>query len=313
MSEKTKKILKFIGSVAGFCFLLFFMLKVAHAQDSLGGGWDKFLKGDLPGFNAPKGATGEDIAAGVVRRGITLVKYLVGSAALIFGIIYAVNLIVARGKEEALTKNKLNFLWLFIGFIIIMVADGIANIFNPEAAKSDALIDFQAARDQLRDVANYLKWVFGSVIVLFMTIAGVRLITAGGNQETIEKEKRHLVWSGIGMLMILLATNLVNAIYVVNKVTGETTAANASVGIDEVGGIIKLILVFLGPMAVVFTIYAGIMYLTALDNEDRANKAKKMIVAGVTGIIIIYSAFALANTFLTADLVPPENIIAPNP
>ncbi len=305
MSENTKKALKFIASLAGFCLLLFCMLKVAHAQDSLGGKWDQFLKGDLPTFNAPTGATGEDIAASAVRRFIALTKYLVGITALIFGLIYAVNIIVARGKEESISKYRLNFLWLLIGFIIIMVADNIAHIFNPETAKSDALIDFQAARDQLRDVANYLKWLFGSIIILLTTVAGVRMITAGGNTEVIETQKRNLIWSGIGMLVLLLASNLVNAIYVI-KNPNEIVAANATVGITELGGIIRLILAFLGPLAILFTIYAGVMYLTALDNEDRANTAKKMIIAGVTGIVIVYAAFALVNTFLTADLIPTD-------
>ncbi len=84
--------------------------------------------------------------------------------------------------------------------------------------------------------------------------------------------------------------------------TGDVMAASAEAGITEIGGIIRLILAFLGPVAVIFTLYAGFMYLTAFENEDRAKKARTMIVAGVTGIIIIYAAYAIVNTIILGDI-----------
>ncbi len=337
MSEKTKKPLKFTWLIILLCSFVFSYTNIPQAkaaecgnnkveaneqcddgntkaddgcspicqkEGSLGSSWSKNLEKNLPSFVTPYGATGEDMAASVVRRSINLIKYLIGGVALMFGLIYAMSFIFARGNEESLSKSKKNFLWLLVGFLIIMVAENISNIFNPEIAKSDQLINFQAGRDQLRDIANYLKWIFGSVIMLLITISGIRLVTAGGNQETIDKEKRHLIWSSIGMLIILLASNLVNAIYVI-KSPEVIIAAESTIAVTELGGIIRLLLVFLGPITILFTIVAGFMYLTALDNEERASKAKRMIIGGVTGIVIIYSAYALVGTFMTAQLTPP--------
>lgn len=306
MIKKIKKILIFLWPVALFCLLLFVGLKVVYAQGSLGNEWDQFLKGDLKSFRGPDNATGEELAASVIKRLIGIVKYIMGGVALLFGFLYATSLIFARGKEESISKQKTNFLWVFMGFVVLMIAEQVAGIFNPEHATSEKLIDFKAGNDQLRDIAGYLKSLFYSIIVLLMTISGIRLITAGGNQEEIDKQKRNLTFSGIGMLVVLLASNIVNAIYVVNEETGQASVAEAEVGITEIGGVIRLILVFLGPIAVIFTIYAGFMYLTALDNEERATKARRMIVAGVTGITIIYAAYALVNTFFVPEaLIPP--------
>ena len=263
---------------------------------------DQYLKSDLPNFTSKEGATGEDVAVSVVKRVIGLAKYFIGGVALLLGIIYGMSLIFSMGKEESITKNRKNFIWVFMGFVILMVAENIANIFNPEKATAKDLINFKAANDQLRSIANYVKWMFGSVIVLLSTVSGIRMITAGENEETITKEKRHLVYSGIGMLVVLLASSMVNTIYVV-KSPEQIVAGNATQTITEIGGVIRLLLVFLGPVAIIFTIYAGFMYLTALDNEERANKAKRMIVAGVTGVVMVYAAYALVNTFMVADLV----------
>jgi len=291
-----KKVLKAICTIGAICLAVFLVLKTAHAADSyLGTEWDKYLQGNLKTFAGAEGKSGESMAINLIQNLIRMVRYLIGGVALVFGILYGVELVLSRGKEETISKQKTNFLWTLLGFIILIVSENVANIFNPESATTDRLIDFGAARDQLRDGVNYIKWLIGSVIVLFMTISGIRMITSGGNEEMITKQKRNLTWSMIGMLVILLANNLVNAFYIINE-PKEVVPESATVAITEIASVIKLILVFLGPLAIIFTIYAGFMYLTAMDNEERSGKAKRMIVGGITGVVIIYSAYALINT-----------------
>ncbi len=292
-----KKVIKTIGSWALFLGLLIICLKVANAQSYLGEGWDRYLEG-VRTF-APSGKTGEELAMNFVLNGIRIIRYVVGAVALIFGVLYATRIIFARGQEEKISEQKKNFLYAFLGFVILIISENVASIFNPESATTERLIDFNAARDQLRDIVDYIKWLLGSIIILLMAVSSIKLIAAQGNEEVVTTQKRNLTWSFVGMLIILLASNIVNAIYVINS-PKEVSAASPETAISEAAGVIRLILVFLGPLAVAFTIYAGLMYLTALDNEEVANKAKRMIVAGVTAIVIIYSAYAIVNT-LTAE------------
>jgi len=302
MTDKLIKVLKTLWPVALFCLFLFVFMNMVYAQDSLGD-WSKFLESKLPSFKGLPGSTGEDIAANVIKRGISLIKYLVGGLGVVMGLLYAFNFIWARGKEDVITKYKMNFLWLFLGFIVIMTAENIANIFNPEKATSNALIDFKAGNDQLRSVTDYLKWLVGSVIVFMMTLSGIKMVIAQGNEEKITKEKNNLIYSGIGMLVLLLASNIVNAIYVV-KNPETIIAGNATLTINEIGSVIRLLLVFLGPITIIFTIAAGFWYLTAFENEERAKDARNMIVAGITGIVIVYTSYALVNTFMVAKFTP---------
>lgn len=64
--------------------------------------------------------------------------------------------------------------------------------------------------------------------------------------------------------------------------------------------IIRIILGFLGILAVVLILYGGFLWMTAMGNDDKVKTAKGILVAGVTGLIIILSAFALANFVLDA-------------
>ncbi len=281
---------------AGFLVLLLIVVPhMAQAQGALGD-WDRFL----PGFST-NNQTGEELAIGFVLNLVAIVRTLAGALALVMGVTYGLKLIFSRGQEEGITKQRNNFLWMLLGFLILIVSENIASILNPERATSAALIDFGAARDQLRDIVDYVKWLLGSVIVLYMVIVGVRMITAGGDEEEVNKQKKSLTWGLLGMMTILLANGIVNAVYQINA-PDEVVGTAPTEAIGQIGGIIRLILVFMGPIAIIFTIVAGFGYLTALDNEEQATRARGRIVAGIVAIVIIYGAFALVNTITSQDL-----------
>jgi hypothetical protein len=62
--------------------------------------------------------------------------------------------------------------------------------------------------------------------------------------------------------------------------------------------IINFFLAFLGLVAVIMIIYAGILYVTAAGEEGPVGTAKKIILYAVIGIVIIALSFALVNTIL---------------
>lgn len=69
-----------------------------------------------------------------------------------------------------------------------------------------------------------------------------------------------------------------------------------------VAKIINVFMGLLGLVAVVIVLYGGFLWMTAAGNEDRIEKAKKMIVAGVIGLAIILSAYAIAR-FVVDSLI----------
>jgi pyridoxal biosynthesis lyase PdxS len=66
------------------------------------------------------------------------------------------------------------------------------------------------------------------------------------------------------------------------------------------GSVIKILLGFLGIIAVVIILYGGFKWMTAAGNEDAVSQAKKMIGSGVIGLIVILAAFAIAQFVITA-------------
>ncbi len=64
--------------------------------------------------------------------------------------------------------------------------------------------------------------------------------------------------------------------------------------------VIKVLLGFLGIIAVLIVLYAGFLWMTAAGNDDKISKAKAMLSAGIIGLIIVLAAFGIATFVMNA-------------
>jgi Zn-dependent protease with chaperone function len=69
---------------------------------------------------------------------------------------------------------------------------------------------------------------------------------------------------------------------------------------EIVGSIINIALGFLGVIAVVIILMGGFKWMTAGGNEDKVAEAKKLLGAGVIGLIIVLVAWAVSTFIINA-------------
>lgn len=83
---------------------------------------------------------------------------------------------------------------------------------------------------------------------------------------------------------------------------GNEYAANTGLGERDpreiAASIINIALGFLGILAVVIILIGGFKWMTAAGNEDKVGEAKKIIVAGVIGLVIILASWGIASFVL---------------
>jgi hypothetical protein len=75
-------------------------------------------------------------------------------------------------------------------------------------------------------VINIIQWVLGIlalVAVVMIIIGGFQWMTAGGNEEKVEKAKKIISAAVIGLIIVLLAWAIV--IFVANTTANVTTAS----------------------------------------------------------------------------------------
>ncbi|MBU1036918.1 hypothetical protein KKF32_02695 [Patescibacteria group bacterium] len=92
-----------------------------------------------------------------------------------------------------------------------------------------------------------------------------------------------------------------------------SVSAQASLGIEVPGStglgttnlteiivkVVRIVLGFLGIIAVIIILYGGYIWMTSVGEEDKINKAKKILINGVIGLIIILSAFAIVSYIIS--------------
>jgi amino acid transporter len=78
-----------------------------------------------------------------------------------------------------------------------------------------------------------------------------------------------------------------------------------------VGQVIKLILSFLGIIAIIIILYAGFIWMTAAGNEEKVSTARATLTAGLIGLAIIIVAYILTSFVINAlfDLANNESIL----
>lgn len=92
--------------------------------------------------------------------------------------------------------------------------------------------------------------------------------------------------------------------------TGLTSTGNAAYGQQSPNSlnigffigtyIIQPVLGLTGVIFLVLTVYAGMMWMTAAGDSKRVEKAKNILIASVTGAVIIASSYAITSTVLNA-------------
>lgn len=107
------------------------------------------------------------------------------------------------------------------------------------------------------------------------------------------------------------ATILPTATFAQGDLTGKDLGLDTIGGAVKLGGgdvretaarIINVALGFLGIIAVVIVLIGGFKYMVSGGNEEKTSEAKNMIVAGIIGLAIILSAWAI-TTFVISSLL----------
>lgn len=91
----------------------------------------------------------------------------------------------------------------------------------------------------------------------------------------------------------------------VAKSAGLPTNSGGPVAI--ISNVIAFVLGFLGMVATIMILYAGYLWMSAGGSEDNIKKAKKILEAGVIGLVIILSAYGIASFVIKQSVDVTQN------
>lgn len=76
---------------------------------------------------------------------------------------------------------------------------------------------------------------------------------------------------------------------------------------ETIGNLIRVALGFLGVFAVCIVLWGGFKWMTAGGNDEKVSEAKRLLIAGLIGIAIILSAYAIVEFVISNILIATGN------
>ncbi|MFA6466454.1 MAG: hypothetical protein WCV71_01185 [Patescibacteria group bacterium] len=82
----------------------------------------------------------------------------------------------------------------------------------------------------------------------------------------------------------------------------ELAQGNIALGTRDlrstIAGVINIVLGFLGVLTTVIILFGGFKWMTSYGDSSKVDEAKKMIGAGVIGLVIVLTAYAISRFVL---------------
>jgi len=230
---------------------------------------------------------------------VTSANIIIAALALLFLAITALRFIFSDGDEEVLNKAKGSFGYIILGLLIVAAALNFAFItFN--IRDGNVLTDGVAA-DKLAAFINQIKFLMqiliAAIAAVSLIIGGYRLITSQGDEEAINKEKQFIKNFLLAAGLIAFAEVLVRGIFYARDAGGFSTDLAVGIGLNEIVGVINFLLGLVAACATFMLVLASIYYVISLGDEERAGRAKRIIISCIIGIALAISAYTVIVYF----------------
>ena len=140
-----------------------------------------------------------------------------------FMLISGFRMILAHDNQDALARAKNSALWSAGGFVVAMLsyslvagtAAFLSSRSGDELTSPDTLVSPTTSTNFDTTITTIINGILGlsmATAVIMMVYGGYQLITAGGNEQTIQRGKTTLKWAIGGIIFIVLAFSIISAI-----------------------------------------------------------------------------------------------------
>ena len=254
-------------------------------------------------FVGTEGDTALEKTKSLTFRLLRVLQYIVAAIVVLLGIVGAVQMISSDGNEENYEKAKKSITFSIVGLAIIALSGEISKILDLSGGgilggEAEVLKRAQVFDDTVRVLITFVKYVIGAVAVLVLARSGIHMATVGGNEEAVANDKKSIMGVSIGLVALVFIDSLIRKVFFVSDNPFEGPRPDIPQGIREIAGFTNLIVTFAAPIAILTMLGGALMYAISAGNDETQEKAKKMMIASLIGIIMIYGAFGLVSTFI---------------
>ncbi len=310
-----KKILKLLLETTIVFGLMSLFLNMANVAAFAASYLDIGGKEIYSGANIPDPGekSGQAIVVSAVLGGLVYVKAFTVVVGILYISILGLRLILSSGNEEDITTARRGIIYALIAFVIISMSQELAKIFDMSEegllnSPQNILKRVHIFDKQIEIFMTFIKYMIGGFASVMVIKSAIKLITSGGEEEEVSKNKKGIMYSAGGLILIYVGDIFINKVFykvdknVYSGITGVSPTVDVKAGVEEIAGVTNFIVSFIAPIAILMLLGGAIMYATSGGEEEQMTKAKRIIMASVIGIVIIYGSFALVSTVISSRL-----------
>lgn len=223
------------------------------------------------------GGTASNILS-IIRNAFDTAKPLFYGIAVLVMMIAGV-LMVAKEESADTTATVIRtFISAAAGLILLLLIDVIQSVMS---GAQNPILDTNAGTilsKELIGVVNYATTAVGVIAILFMIISGIQAIFEFGSGEGTTHIRQTVISVMSGILVLLVRGAIVQSVYIDGRPDTILT---------RIIGFIQQSLNFLGVIAVAIIMYAGLLMILNVGNDEQYKNARTIIMRVVIGLIII--------------------------
>lgn len=260
----------------------------------------------------PKTGEGFSVLKALIfDTGYKRLKELIGIIAVVAMTYMGIQMIINNGNEERITKARQSILIIFIGLAIIAIADSMVkgvflmtggtflNLVTDEQGQSMLGASQAAFNERIGVITTFIRYIVQGFAFFFVVRSGLALIVAGQESEVLDRQKKIFTWGLIGFVFIMVAETVIKDVvfpaqYGKSIIPGQE---QIQTGVSLISQITNVVLAFAAGVAVFSIIAAAVLYALP-GGQDTSDRAKKIIIGALTGLVIIYSAYTVVAEFI---------------
>ncbi len=267
-----------------------------------------------------EGTDGQVIAVQLAFGALKYAKALTVVLGILFVTILGLQMVMANGNEEDITKSKRGLIYMIIAFLLISMSQDLAKIFDQSgstilAGGQSILNRVNLFSKQVEILMVLIKILLGGIASLMLVRSGVGFVVSGDSEEDNTNYKKGIFFSSIGLIMIFIGDIFINRVFykvdqnLYSGISGVQPGVDVKEGVEQLAGIANFIVTLIAPLAFIMLIAGSIIYVTSGGNEENTEKGKRIIIATVIGIIVVYGAFAFVSTIINSRLTELGTIV----
>ncbi len=245
-------------------------------------------------------AEGERQISQIIRSVVDVIKNLIGFLAVIIIVYSGIRMIFAQGDENTITEQKKGIIYGVIGLVLVLLMDvAVDTLYGVPGEVRQTLDRDTGFSIEIYGLVSFIKAVIGIFAIFFIVLSGIRTIVAQGEEEQITKQRKTLLWIGVGIIALAIDQIIIENFFILPvEQSDQISSTNVATIINTFSSVLKFFLGFVGLIALGALIYGAGLMITNYGNDEMVEKSKKIIRNAIIGIIVIISAYTLVATLV---------------